>query len=195
LVISANARSFYGCDVSFVGAWSPKKQRLLESVLRRCPDLSVHSWGTGWHKASRRVLQRWRHRGVYGDELALVYGCSTINLGLLSEAGTGTQSGDLTTARTWQIPASGGFMLHEATDELARYFEPGREVAVFSTPDELASSIRHYLGQAEERCAIANAGLRKTIESNYTHDKTAKVILEFSSKYQQFTEEICTHQH
>jgi 2-polyprenyl-3-methyl-5-hydroxy-6-metoxy-1,4-benzoquinol methylase len=53
-----------------------------------------------------------------------VYSASKINLGLLSEAGGGTTLGDQVTARTWQIPAAGGFMLLESTEELVRYFAP-----------------------------------------------------------------------
>jgi len=61
------------------------------------------------------VQERWQGRGAYGDELAIVYCCSRINLGLVSESGGGTSQGDETTARTWQIPAAGAFMIHERT--------------------------------------------------------------------------------
>jgi len=181
VILSAKVQLFYGCDVSFVGCWSPKKEKLLATVLAGCPKARLHIWGPGWQRASEALRRCWRGRGVFGDELAIVYACSAINLGLLSEAGGGTQSGDLTTARTWQIPGSGGFMLHEATEELARYFLPGREVAVFSTPEEMTAKIRHYLEHPEERACIAAAGHRRSVESGYTHERTAEEILQFHS--------------
>jgi hypothetical protein len=59
----------------------------------------------------------------------------------------GTQSGDLTTARTWQIPASGGFMLHEDSQELRASFEANVEVGVFTNASaDLARACRLVAG-------------------------------------------------
>jgi spore maturation protein CgeB len=171
----------YGCDVSFIGCWSPKKEALLGAVIEQCPALSVRIWGPGWGRA-RAVVQRfWQRRGAYGDELAIIYGASRINLGLLSEAGGGTQSGDLVTARTWQIPAAGGFLLHENTPELGRYFEPGREVGVFESATDLPAKVAHYVQAEAERTQLRNAGLRRYQESGYTYDMAARTILEYHS--------------
>ena len=169
----------YSCDVSFVGCWSPKKQRILADLLARLPGLDLRIWGNGWARASQGLVTFWQGRGAFGDELSLIYRCSRINLGLLSEAGGGSTVGDQVTARTWQIPATGGFLLHEATAELERYFSPGREVAVFASSEELAEQTARYLSDEPQRSAVAAAGHDRCLRSGYTYLGAAQQILDF----------------
>jgi hypothetical protein len=180
-LLSDAMRREYTCDVSFVGCWSPKKERQLGGLIAANSTLDVRIYGTGWERASEAVRARWRRRGAFGDELAIVYAASRINLGLLSEAGGGTTVGDQTTARTWQIPASGGLLLHEATAELERYFAPGREVAVFTSEADLPEVVARLLRSDSERAAIAAAGHRRCVDSEYTYDLAARDILAYHS--------------
>jgi spore maturation protein CgeB len=169
----------YGCDVSFVGCWSPKKEALLACIVRECPDLNIRIWGLGWRRSAPTMRSRWQGRGAFGDELSIIYRASKINLGLVSEAGRGTKVGDLVTARTWQIPAVGGFMLHEDTVELRRYFNPESEVGVFQSGLDLAERIRYYLADQDRRLQILDSGHRRCLESHYTYAAAADEILRF----------------
>jgi spore maturation protein CgeB len=182
IAISDSMRRQYGCDVSFVGCWSPKKEILLASIICDNPNLTVRIWGPGWKKAEEKIRHSWQGRGAYGDELAIIYGASKINLGLLSEAGGGTRSGDLVTARTWQIPAAGGFMLHEDTAELANYFAPGKEVGVFNAQDDLPGKIKFYLANDAERLRILQSSCDRCRNSAYNHGSTARAIIDFHEK-------------
>ena len=111
--------------------------------------------------------------------LAAICSCSKINLGLLSEAGQGTIKGDRTTARTWQIPACGGFLLHEDTHELRAAFMPGEEAAVFSSHADLVSRISQYLHDSEGRERIRVAGLQRCRTSQYSYRAAAERVLTF----------------
>jgi spore maturation protein CgeB len=177
--VPPRVRATYGCEVSFVGCWSVKKQNLLSGLLEQRPGLNLRIWGPGWERAGEVLQRHWAGRGAYGDELCLIYMASKINLGLLSEAGGGTVVGDQVTARTWQIPASGGFMLHEATAELENYFSPGQEVGVFASPAELAAKTSWYLKNEQARCDVAAAGHRRCVEAGYTYRDAAQQILAF----------------
>lgn len=179
LQLSSSARAAYQCDVSFVGCRSPKKEQLLKWLLENCAGLDLRIWGPGWGSAASPVRERWQGRGAYGDELTTIYCASKINLGLLSEAGGGTKLGDQVTARTWQIPAAGGFMLHEQTAALAQYFVPGQETGVFATLADLAEKTRWFLDHEHERLAIAAAGHRRCLESGYTYESAAQAILDY----------------
>ena len=179
IALSDGMKRQYGCDVSFVGCWSPKKEALLASIIRGCPGVSVRLWGPGWGRAAAEVRRCWQRRGAFGDELAVIYQASKVNLGLVSEAGGGTKVGDLVTARTWQIPAAGGFMLHEDTVELRRYFEPEREVGVFQSASDLPINLQRYLSNEQERVRVLKAGHRRSCEAGYTYDIAARAILEF----------------
>ena len=116
-------------------------------------------------------------RHILGPEYAKAVVASKINLGLLSEIRRGASSGDLITARTFQIPGIGAFMLHERTAELAQYFVEDQECGCFGTPDELVARIRYFLAQATERELIAKAGRRRAVESGYSVDNRTLVIL------------------
>ena len=183
IALSEGVKRQYGCDVSFVGCWSPKKEALLACIVRDCPGLDIRIWGMGWGRSQAAVRSRWQRRGAFGDELSIIYGASRINLGLVSEAGGGTKVGDLVTARTWQIPAAGGFMLHEDTVELRRYFDPEREVGVFQSASDLPDRLQRYLSNEEERTGVLKAGQRRSCESGYTYDTAARSILEFHDQH------------
>jgi hypothetical protein len=167
----------YACDVSFVGNWSRKKESILATLLAGMPELDLKIWGPGWERAGAIAKRCWQGRGAHGDELAAIYSQSKINLGLLSEAGTGVRQGDATTARSWQIPGAGGFQLHEDTAEIREAFVAGEEIALFDGPPQLAEAIRRYLGDDEARRAVAMAGHRRAVGEPYTYMRAVAVIL------------------
>ena len=167
----------YGCDVSFVGVWSPKKERLVHRLIEAMPDVELRLWGPSWDRAVPEVRSKWAGRSAYGDELAAIYSFSKINLGLLSDAGTGTISGDRVTARTWQIPAAGGFSLHEDNAEIRHYFCADKEVALFADEQELVSQVRLFLQDDARRRQISQAGHRRALAAPYTYGPAVEAIL------------------
>lgn len=170
-------REIYQCDVSFIGNWSPKKQRLLEFVQSALPDIDLRIWGPDGWNASRHLSGAFQSAPVFGVEYAKAINGSAVNLAILSEARTGARSGDQITSRTFHIPAAGGFMLHERSDEVADYFEEGKECGLFSGPDELVAKIVHYLSHPEERSEIAAAGRQRAVTSGYSVDARVQSVL------------------
>jgi spore maturation protein CgeB len=91
---------------------------------------------------------------------------------LRQPAAHGQMSGypDQIKGRNFEVPGSGGFLLTGMAENLNEYFLPGHEVACFSGVDDLASQIRYYLRQTDERNAIACAGYDRTMrEHTYAH--------------------------
>lgn len=171
---SATDAGRYACDLSFVGNYSPKKHKIIEDIKRAIPDLDVKIWGP----AAWSVLPGlYQGHPVLGIEYAKAIGLSRINLGLLSEQREGASSGDLITARTFEIPGARGFMLHERTTEAEQFFEDGRECVLFSDHDELINRIRHYLAHDEERHAIAQAGRQRCLASSYSTEDRAETVI------------------
>lgn len=175
-------RAEYACEVSFVGTWSPKKQRVLEKVCAARPSVKLRIWGGQWEKAGPALAGRVEGRGVFGLEYAKALVGSDVNLCILSEARAGASSGDLITSRTFHIPATGAFMLHERTPELLNHFEEGKECGCFSGEDELLQMIDYYISRPTERAAVARAGYARSLSSDYSVDARAAHCLEKMSE-------------
>ncbi|MEW6213030.1 MAG: hypothetical protein AB1631_32205, partial [Acidobacteriota bacterium] len=90
--------AIYECDVSFIGTWSPKKQRLMERIASSLPERRIRVWGDQWGAARATLGERIEGRGVFGIEYAKAMIASRVNLSILSEARRGASSGDLITA-------------------------------------------------------------------------------------------------
>jgi spore maturation protein CgeB len=168
----------YACDVSFVGTWSPKKQRMLEHLCASLPSLRVRVWGSQWGPARASLGARVEGRHAVGREYVKALVGSKINLAILSEARAGASSGDRITSRTFHIPATGAFMLHERNDEFLEYFREGVECACFGDPDELVAQVERYLSDDAGRRAVAEAGRRRAVESGYAVDDRARSVLD-----------------
>ncbi|HUP22937.1 MAG TPA: glycosyltransferase [Thermoanaerobaculia bacterium] len=175
---SAEERERYESDVCFIGTWSPKKERILTELISRFPHLKLAIWGDQWSNRGKILEPFVRGQPVFGLEYTKVLACSRIALGLLSEIRTGASSGDRTTSRTFQIPATGTLMLHERTDELLQFFREGEECACFADGDELAQKVQHFLGNDEERMRIAAQGRARSLASDYSTDARVRVILQ-----------------
>jgi spore maturation protein CgeB len=101
----------------------------------------------------------------YHTELPALFAASDINANVTAE-----QMPTAVNQRVWDVPACGGFLLTDAQKDVLDHFEPGREVAVYQSPEEAADKARYYLSKPAERRAIADAGrARVDAAHRYTH--------------------------
>lgn len=173
-VTRGGAPAEWMCDVSFIGTWSPKKERLLARLLadqRVQSELEVMIWGSQWQKATDPAIHRaWQGTDILGHGYVMAIHASAINLGLLSEKRSGASQGDSITSRTFHVPASGGFLLHEDTKEVRRVLEPGEEVALFDGEAELAEKVLKWSGRpAARRRIVRQASKRCQEEHSLVH--------------------------
>ena len=180
ILLSDTERTQYGCDVVFIGTWSPKKEELLAHLKRALPEVKLVIWGSQWEKASASVLNsNIVGKEVTGEAYTKVLLAASICLGILSEVRKGASSGDTITNRTFNIPACGAFMLHERNEESVRYFKEDEEAAFFETPEELANKVQFYLQHPEKRLAVAKQGRERCLHSDYSLDGRMKSIINF----------------
>lgn len=172
VLVSDEDRKFYGNDVAFVGNWNFYREKYLSAL--RGYRLSI--WGTNYWDTRCEddfLRQCWRRRIVVGDEMSRVLQSSKINLNILNPL----NNKDSHNMRTFEIPACGGFMLHERSSELIHFLEEGKEVECFDSPEELKDKINFYLKNDNLRQKIASAGYRKIINSNSTYkDRAARIL-------------------
>ncbi len=177
LAFSNEEQAIFGCDASFVGNWSPKKEEWLAYLKEKMPGINLKIWGDQWGKASSVLRSSIQGRPVLGDLYALAIQCSKINLGILSEQVSGASSGDLITSRTFHIPAASGFMLHERNEESVLYYKENEEAAFFDGPDELVSKVSDFMKDDAARERIRQAGHKRAL-ADHSLDARAKVIIE-----------------
>lgn len=167
----------FKCDVSFIGGWSDKKERVLYAIRKALPDISIKVWGSRWQNCKVEELQSCiQGREIAGDLYALGILSSKINLGLLHERVEGASSGDKITSRTFHIPGTGGFMLHERTEEIGQYFEEDKEAVLFSDQEELIQKIKFYLEHEADRKAIAKQGHQRALKE-HSLDHRARLLV------------------
>jgi spore maturation protein CgeB len=164
-------------EVSFIGTWSPKKEAIIDTVLRECPGIDLKIWGSQWGSAqSAAVREHSMGMEIMGSVYPVAIQGSTVNLAILSEARIGSSAGDQITSRTFHIPASGGFMLHERTEELLTHMTEGEEVACFSVAKELADKVRYYLAHGEERERIRIGGYQRCLAEHSIDHRAGEVL-------------------
>lgn len=158
-------RQRLGAEVGFIGSFEQPRLDAVSFLAEH--GIPVRVWGSGWPAATNTPPQlRLERHNLVNTEQDLAFTksiCSTrINLGFLRKVNRDQQ-----TARSVEIPACGGFMLAERTEEHLRLFTEGKEAEYFSSQQEMLEKVRYYLAHEAERAAIAAAGYRRCLESGY----------------------------
>jgi spore maturation protein CgeB len=188
--------------VVFVGGWEPRRERLLSAASETTSDVAV--WGYGWNIAQRSRLNPLRalrlgrltpgrsvylgtppqrlasavrsgegsNGEIYEDRYAGVVAGSQIALGFLRELNP-----DQHTTRSFEIPAIGGFMLADRTEDHCEFFEEGKEAEYFASDDEFRDKVRYYLANEEARERIAKAGHERCMTSGYSYEDRIRTVM------------------
>jgi spore maturation protein CgeB len=154
-------------DVSFIGSYAPERGKVLNFLAKNC--ISVVVWGNGWGgftPSSKKLTITNKPLVNSSNDLRFTKGINAtkINLGFLRKINR-----DLQTDRSIEIPACGGFLLAERSNEHERLFEDEKEAVFFDSNDELLDKVRYYLDHEKERTQIAKAGYERTRSSGYSH--------------------------
>jgi glycosyltransferase involved in cell wall biosynthesis len=178
--LSPRDRKQYGHDAVVVATHTPHKEAVLEALVAALPGLDLRIWGNVWNERCRspRLQPYLEGAALNGTAYARALQAARINLAIMSGRAAGASQGDETTTRTFEIPACGGFMLHERSGELRELFDEDREVACFDGVEELAEKIRFYLAQPEARARIAEAGHTRCVPA-YSYDARMRALLDW----------------
>ena len=161
-----------GADVGFVGSW--EKERMDSILYLTRNGIKVRVFGDKKWEICRGdnpnlIIEDY---GLYDEDYSKSFKCFKISLCFLRK-----MNFDQQTSRTMEIPASGGFMLAERTEEHMMLFEEGKEAEFFGSNEELLEKCRYYLEHEEERVQITKAGLNRCKESGYSNLETLRKIL------------------
>lgn len=112
----------------------------------------------------------------YMKQMPIVFHNSRINLNTTAR---GIESG--IPQRVLDIMACGGFCLTNYQPEIAAYFENGKELVMYSEPEEINELIAYYLQHEEERKEIALAGERR-VRQEFDMGKKLKQMFDLVEK-------------
>jgi len=123
-------------DVVFVGAKTDDRN-LFVNYLKKY-GIEITAFGKGWEAGMLST-----------EEMIAAYKSAKISLSFIK---TIDGSGRIQLkARLFEIIMAGGFILSEYCDELADYFDVGREIDAFKSPQELLDKVRFYLANCDIR--------------------------------------------
>jgi len=173
--IGSEDRALYGSDICFVGTFEHPRAESLVALADQ--GYKVRVWGNGWGRmVGRHANLAIENKPVYGEAYAKTICASRINLCFLRKSNR-----DLQTCRSIEIPAIGGFMLHERNAEITAILAEDKEAAYFGGDDELARQCAYWLKEEERRTTVAAAGHTKITAGRFTHRDRIEQILGFLS--------------
>lgn len=151
-------------DTVFIGARYPVREELLKHLVTA--GLPVRAYGRDWseHPYDRLRTWSWRRPTVPGfRELprreayeVMTSAASTVN-------SHGDQDGF--TMRTFEACGVGAVQLIDRAD-VSEFYEPGREVAVFSDADELVELAQRAVGDERWAAGLRESGRRRTLDEH-----------------------------
>lgn len=126
----------------------------------------------GWLSALPGEGRLWRRLPelAYYDALPQFYPLSEVNANV-----TSSQMKGAVNQRVFDVPACGAFVLTDARRQLEDLFEPGREMAVYETAEELVALTGRYLADAPARQALAAAGRRRVL-AEHTYPRRLETL-------------------
>ncbi|WP_432734769.1 CgeB family protein [Maridesulfovibrio sp. FT414] len=145
--------------------WQATLEYRLSCVKETLPYSPLIVGDDGWKKLLEEDGQWEYHRELsYYEDLPRFYPCSKINFNCTSQQMKGAVN-----QRVFDVPACNGFLLTDHRYQVERLFEPGKEIAIYHSPEEIPELIERYLHDEESRLKIISAA-RKRILAEHTYD-------------------------
>lgn len=166
-------RRKWGSEVCFAGTWMPERGPFMAELVRAGLPLSL--WGDRWQKAPEWPLlaPHWRGPGQADPEIyARIMQGAKICLGLLSKGNR-----DRHTTRSFEIPASGGLLCAERTDEHCAAYKDGVEAVFWDDANECIAQCRRLLQDEALAESIRRAGHRRYLDGGHKNESVLGSIL------------------
>lgn len=182
--LTPEERNIYECDLTIAGNMYYYRAMLLEQFV----DYDFKIWGPPFPSWLISPLRK-AHQNVHVAELekSKAYGGAKIVINTQHYAEIWGAN-----CRTFEAAGCGGFQITDNLPVISQLFEPGREIVLFETAQELKEKVDYYLAHSEERQAIADAGYaRAHREHTYKVRLRQMLAVVFPDQYVDETEEAC----
>lgn len=158
----------FSAPVSYIGRATDRRVELC-SLLK---GKGLALYGDRWkkHPAARRAgldgCAR-MSRNVAGRELVKIYQASGSIINILQEPLDHYQT--ILSLQCFAVPSTGKCLIAEWVEEAEEAFEPGREILLFRSPEELAARVEQCLADPGYAAGIGEAARRRCLAC-HTHD-------------------------
>lgn len=150
----------------FAGKCSPHRHEKFAEI--RAAGVPLDLYGPG----ARNWLRPWRNRRLSSSTIAELY---RSHLAVLNLPQPGNTERGLN-LRAFEIPAAGGIGTYPDVPDLPLCFEPGREILVYRSPEDLAAQMRELAASPERARAMILAGRERALR-DHTFERRARTIL------------------
>ena len=169
-------------DVVLAASWRPEYHDLMLGFSQAIKGANVRVGlaGNGWLEHRHQLPSNWEIDGpLYGR----AYG-DWVRRGKIVIAPVHTQvqidgvrqPGDEDTTRTYELAAAYCFFLHRRTPFVETVYDEDTEVPMWSTPEELAQKVLHYLPLESERQTMAKAAHERAVPSYSIPGRAEQVL-------------------
>ena len=172
----------YAYDIALVGnggkAWKSLRkesvQILLQPLVERGYRLAI--WGKRWDRFNEELFGFSIPKQILKGELPYeetnrVYNSAKIILGLQNDR-------EMLTSRTFEVLASGGFLLTVPTGAVRNLFANKVHLVCSAAPHETVRLVDYYLQNSQAREAIVRQG-QQEVYGKHTYQERARQILRF----------------
>jgi len=171
IVPTGKDKELWGSDIAFMGTWSKER----EKVLKMLEGHKVKIWGGGWNKSHNKFKHKFTitNKIAWLEDMSKVVNSTKIIVDTLTK-----EQNDKINMKNYQIPACGGFLLSQRTDEILALFEEDKEIVCYDSYEELKDKCEYYLLHGEDRKKIAINAHNKVVDGQNAIIDRAKQILD-----------------
>jgi len=150
-------------DFSFVGGISRHHGGAIPVLEYLAETMDMHVFGYGADSLPSGSPIKQRHGGeVWGLDMYHALARSRITL----NRHINVAENNANNMRLYEATGVGAMLLTDRKDNLHELFDIGREVVAYSSKEEAAELVRHYLDHPDEAVQIANAGQARTLREH-----------------------------
>jgi hypothetical protein len=165
----------YRSDAAFVGHWEADNRLACIDALVLA-QFKVTLRGGMWDGACKaHPADRFGPvTNAFGDEYNKIYASAAAGLCFFSKVNR-----DQLTERALEIPAVGGLLVCERTDEIREVFQDREEAFFFSDIEELVRITRLVSKDEDLRLSVANAGRKRLLKGRHSVNVRVEEMLQF----------------
>ena len=163
-------------DLAFGGHYEPDGRREVLEALAES-GLRVRVTGGGWRRelagTSSPLLNFGSVEPSLGHHYNELIGLSKISLCFFSSLNE-----DVYTRRNFEIPAMGGAMLSQHSEEITHFFSPETEALYFKTLEEIPAKVSDLLSSDSQREAMAERATARLYRDRHSNKDRMVTVLE-----------------